>query len=261
MNGTRINRNTSKKTVEWFTPIHIHSSGTTRRSFVEGFRLWNATPRIGGREGNLNSIARFHEEELLSCRFSEDKLSSMQGLNTPPTLAEMLGSKPHLSPLLIKTRRLGLTPENLSILAAQRGCVHYSNGSEPSEPLAPEDQFSNEELAIALLSAALTYDPHSIRCGAAMLNAEGNDPRRLARRAAMERCVALVRYIAEAGKKYESANLFWPQLLDALPPSLPPKSGVFPHPTRFIAMTGFTRNGPGVVTEWQRPRPHRKLAA
>jgi hypothetical protein len=40
-----------------------------------------------------------------------------------------------------------------------------------------ERQFSNEELAVALLSTALRYEPHSIRCGAAMLAAEGNDPR------------------------------------------------------------------------------------
>ncbi|MEO6183944.1 MAG: hypothetical protein ABIP71_12740 [Verrucomicrobiota bacterium] len=185
----------------------------------------------------------------------------MQALIKTPTLAEMLGAKPHLSPLLLKASRLGLTPENLTVLAAQRGCVHYSNGSEPSIPLATKDQFSDAELAIALLSAALPYDPHSIRCGAAMLNAEGSDPRRLARFAAMERCVALVRYIAESGKKFEPENLFWTQLLAALPPSPPPKSGIFPHPTRFVAMTGFTRKGPGLIIEWQRPRPLRKLAA
>ncbi len=185
----------------------------------------------------------------------------MQTLVNTPTLAEMLGTKPHLSPLLMKARRLGLTPQGLAILAAQRGCVHYSNGIEPSIPLASRQQFSDEELAIALLSAALPYDPHSIRCGAAMLSTEGNDPRRLTRLASMERCVALVRYIAEAGKKYEPENSFWTELLEAMPPSLPPKPGVFPHPTRFITMTGFTRKGPGLVIEWQRPRLGRKLAA
>jgi hypothetical protein len=173
----------------------------------------------------------------------------------PPTLAAKLGTTTHLSPLLRKATRLGLGPSELQVLAAQRGCQHYSNGSEPEEPLVSESEFSNEELAIALLSTALRYDPHSIRCGAAMLGAEGNDPRRLARMAVMERCVAPVRHVADAGQRYEPQNPFWEALLLALPTPPSPKSGVLPHPTRFVAMTGFTRKGPGLVVEWQRPAP------
>jgi hypothetical protein len=171
-----------------------------------------------------------------------------------PTLAAKLGTTTHLSPLLHKARRLGLGPRELETVAVQRGCRHYSNGSEPEKPLAEEAQFSNEELAIALLSVALPYDPHSIRCGAAMVGAEGNDPQRLARLAVMERSETPVRYVAEAGAKFEPQNPFWPELLNALPPTAPPKPGVLPHPTRFVAMTGFTRNGPGLVIEWQRPQ-------
>ena len=169
------------------------------------------------------------------------------------TLATKLGTTTHLSPVLHKARRLGLGPKELEILAAQRGCRHYSNGTEPEQPLASEGEFSNEELAIALLSTALRYDPHSIRCGAAMLGADGNDPRRLARMAVMERCVASVRHVAEAGQRFEPQNRFWKDLLAALPASPSPKPGVLPHPTRFVAMTGFTRQGPGLVVEWQRP--------
>ena len=179
-----------------------------------------------------------------------------------PTLAAKLGTTTHLSPLLTKARRLGLGPGELEILAAQRGCRHYSTGTEPEQPLASEREFSNEELAIALLSTALRYDPHSIRCGAAMLSADGNDPRRLARMAVMERCVVPVRHVAEAGRRYEPENRFWAELLDALPSAPSPKSGVLPHPTRFVAMTGFTRQGPGLVVEWQRPiAPRHKKAA
>lgn len=170
-----------------------------------------------------------------------------------PTLAAKLGTTTHLSPLLRKARRLGLGPNDLQILAAQRGCRHYANGSEPKQSLASEKEFSNEELAVALLSTVLPYDPHSIRCGAAMLNAEGNDPRRLARLAIMERSVVPVRHVAEAGRRYEPENDFWQTLLSALPAAKVPKSGVLPHPTRFVAMTGFTRHGPGLVVEWQRP--------
>ncbi len=174
-----------------------------------------------------------------------------------PTLAAKLGTTTHLSPLLLKARRLGLGPRELETLAVQRGCRHYSTGSEPGEPLAPESELSNEELAIALLSPALQYEPRSIRCGAAMLGAEGNDPRRLARLAVLERGVTPVRYVAEAGQRFEPGNPFWRQLLEALPQSLPPKSGVLPHPTRFVAMTGLTRRGPESVVEWQRPETKR----
>ncbi len=174
------------------------------------------------------------------------------------TLAAKLGTTAHLSPLLHKARRLGLGPRELEILAVPRGCIHYSNGAEPTRPLATEDEFSNEDLALALLSTALPYDPHSIRCGAAMLSAEGNDPKRLAHRAVMECCVTPIRYVAEAGRRFEPDVSFWKELLDALPAARPPRAGVLPHPTRFVAMTGFTRRGPELVVEWQRPRS-RKL--
>src|ERR1043166_948575 len=173
----------------------------------------------------------------------------------PPTLAAKLGTTTHISPLLMKAKRLGLGSQELAILAVQRGCAHYSNGDEPEEPLATERDFSNEELAIALLLPALAYNPHSIRCGAAMLGAADNDPRKLASLTVMERALTPVRYVAEAGERFEPENRFWQQLLALLPPAPKPKSGVLPHPTRFIAMTGFTRAGPGLVIEWQRPTP------
>jgi len=55
-----------------------------------------------------------------------------------PTVATKLGTTTHLSPLLRKARRLGLGPAELRALAVQRGCRHYSNGSEPKEPLSSE---------------------------------------------------------------------------------------------------------------------------
>jgi hypothetical protein len=170
----------------------------------------------------------------------------------PPTLAAKLGTTTHLSPLLQKARRFGLGPKDLETLAVQRGCRHYSTGAEPQNWSVSENQFSNEELAIALLSPALRYEPHSIRCGAAMLGAVGNDPKRLVRLAILERGVALVRYVAEAGRRFEPANAFWVEILDLLPPTPPPKPGVLPHPSRFVTMTGFTQRGAGLWIEWQR---------
>ncbi len=173
------------------------------------------------------------------------------------TLAEKLGTTTHLSPLLMKARRLGLSARELEQLAVERGCTHYSgNGESPSPPVSAS-AFSNEELAVALLNPALAYDPHSIRCGAAMLSAPGNRPLRLARLLRMERAEQPARQIAEAGRRYEPDNPFWVDLLDALPASPVPKSGVLPHPTRYITMTGFTRSGPGLVTHWVRPATQR----
>jgi hypothetical protein len=175
------------------------------------------------------------------------------------TLAQKLGTTTHISPLLQKARRLGLGPRELEMLAVQRGCRHYSNGMEPPQLLATEDQFSNEQLAVALLSPALRYDPHSIRCGAAMVGAEGNNARRLSRLAILERAVVPLRHVAEAGQRFEPENVFWKDLLALLPALPPAKPGVLPHPTRFVAMTGFTRQGPGLWVEWQRPRNHRRV--
>jgi hypothetical protein len=174
-----------------------------------------------------------------------------------PTLAAKLGTTTHLSPLLRKARRLGLGAAELEQLAIQRGCDYYGGG-KPSPPVPVSvDQFSNAELAMALVNTALRYDPQTLRLGAAMLSAEGNSPDEIARMAAMERCGTVVRYIADAGRKFEPQNPFWPRLLDLLPVMAPPKSGVLPHPTRFIAMTGFTRRGPETVIEWIRPTPPR----
>ena len=177
----------------------------------------------------------------------------LQPVDKAPTLAQKLGIPEHPSPLLGKAAELGLGSRDLQILAVQRGCRHYSNGTEPAEALASEEDFTNEELAIALLSPGLPYEPHSIRCGAAMLGAPDNEPRTLARMAIAERATITVRYVAECGARFEPENPFWKELLARIP-SVNVPSGVLPHPTRFVAMTGFTRKGPGLVIEWQRPQ-------
>src|SRR5207249_10861146 len=100
---------------------------------------------------------------------------------------------------------------------------------------------------------ALRYSPQTLRLGAAMLSAEGDEPATIARLAIMERCQAVVRYIAEAGRKFEPQNPFWTELLELLPLTPSPKSSVVPHPTRFVAMTGMTRRGVETVVEWIRP--------
>jgi hypothetical protein len=108
-------------------------------------------------------------------------------------------------------------------------------------------------LAIALLNSALRYDPQTLRLGAAMLRAAGNAPEEIARLAGFERCQRMVRYVAECGRRFEPDNGFWARLLGLLPDTPPLRSGVVPHPTRFVAMTGITRRGVENVTEWIRP--------
>jgi hypothetical protein len=173
-----------------------------------------------------------------------------------PTLAEKLGTTTHLSPLLRKAQRLGLDTAGLERLAIQRGCDYYHNEERPIPPsLISTGQFSNEELAIALLHSSLPYNPQTLRLGAAMLGAAGNDPVEIAHLAQLERCVPVVRYVAAAGRRYEPGHPFWVKLLSVLPPTPPPKSGVVPHPTRFVAMTGLTRRGVETVIQWIRPAP------
>lgn len=92
-----------------------------------------------------------------------------------------------------------------------------------------------------------------------MLGATGNDVQTLTHLAVAEQAVSCVRYIASAALHFEPGNRFWRQLLDELPDTPPVPDGVMPHPTRFVSMTGFTRQGPGRVTVWIRPRP--ELAA
>lgn len=171
-----------------------------------------------------------------------------------PTLAEKLGTTPHISALLQKAKRLGLySPELLESLAVARGCQHYWSPDLVRAPEIPESDFRNEELAIALLSPSLPYSPHTLRVGAALLGAAGNDTARLARLGVTERAVAQLRYIASAGLQYEPDNPFWRQLLNGLPLTPPVKDGVMPHPTRFVSMTGMTREGMRPVTVWNRP--------
>src|SRR2546423_5091902 len=124
------------------------------------------------------------------------------------TLAQKLGTTTHMSALLQKARRLGLGAAELERLAIQRGCDYYHNGDRlPPAAVSPEE-FSNEELALALLNPALRYHPQTLRLGAAMLSAEGNQPERIARLAKLERAEAIVRYVAVAGKRYEPENPF-----------------------------------------------------
>lgn len=170
-----------------------------------------------------------------------------------PTLADRLGTTTHLSPLLHKARRLGLGPKELETLAIQRGCDYYHHGGALPLSSVTHEQFSNAELGIALLNPSLSYDPQSLRLGAAMLGATDNRAEDVARLAKFERCQAIVRYVAESGRRFEPENEFWVTLISLLPNTPSLKSSAMPHPTRFVAMTGITRRGLETVAQWIRP--------
>lgn len=182
------------------------------------------------------------------------------------TLARKLGTTAHLSPLLMKARRLGLrTAGDLCTLAVRRGCRYYAGAGDETmtlreEPAAAEppcaatlEQFSNEELAIALLSLGLPDSQHRLRVGAAMLAANGNCASEVTRLAVRERCVSVVRHIAKHGRSVEPENPYWQEVLERLPPAPEAEPGTLPHVSRFVAMTGITRHGKKPVMKWIRP--------
>jgi len=174
------------------------------------------------------------------------------------TLARKLGTTEHLSPLMRKARKLGLaSPGDLQALAVRRGCDYYRGSGAPSAAEVSPERFSDEELALALLHPSQPWDPQTLRLGAAMLGAAGNEPARLARLARMERSEPILRQIAEAGRRFEPGNPFWTELLALLSSSSLPADGVLPHPTRYVGMTGITRRGRETVSEWIRPHPAR----
>lgn len=179
----------------------------------------------------------------------------IEGEMRTPSFAERLGMPPRQSPLLQKAEEAGLhSPAELESLGVARGCWHYRSPEIFPAPNVVESEFSNEELAVALLSPSQPYSPHTIRVGAAMLGAVRNDVARLVQLIQAEGCVAPARYIASAALRFEPDNSFWRQLLERLPESPAIPDGVMPHPTRFVSMTGMTRGGKRPAPVWIRPR-------
>jgi hypothetical protein len=163
----------------------------------------------------------------------------------------------------MKAKRVGLPdPEDLERLAVLRGLRYYdshgdSTASSPGQSQPPtaslHDSFTNEELAVALISPAAPYSMQRLRMGAAVMAADGNDPEMIARLAKWDRSESIVRHIASCGQRAEPDHPFWSQLLDTLPESAPLPVDALPHLTRFVAMTGLTRSGKGQTMQWIRP--------
>lgn len=163
------------------------------------------------------------------------------------------------SPLLEKARRLGLTlPIDLERLAIRRGCHYYERDLGARVPPLGEVALSNAELAIALITPRLNPAAREIRLAAALLGARDGEADEVSALAVQENCADVVRHIALSGHRFEPENSFWQRLLDLLPEvNIEPDR--FPHPTRFVEMTGIDRGKVGVFTRWI--RPHRPIAA
>jgi len=158
--------------------------------------------------------------------------------------AYVMGSTPHLSPVLRKARRLGyLEPDDLLRLAGIRGCLHYSSPEMLSEAIQDcgQTHFSNEELVVALVSGSMEGDARHVRVAAQLLGAQGVDTAKVARLAKMERCVPIIRYIAESGQREDAERkAFWKSLLALLPETPPIPEGRMPHPSRFMSQPGWS---------------------
>lgn len=176
-----------------------------------------------------------------------------------PTLAQKLGTTTHWSCLRHEARKFGLSTEkDLIEEAVARGCFHFLQADEPPQSRAPEVEFSNEKLALAMLTISNPYDPWLIRAGVMLLSHPANNVGRIALYTRQERSEPVIRDIALAGRHYEPENTFWEELLQLLTDGPVPHHGILPHHSRYVSIPG--KIGPGKMGKpvWLRPR---KLAA
>lgn len=175
------------------------------------------------------------------------------------SVANTYGGTAHISPLLRKTRRLGLpTAESLLRLAVKRGCGHYAPADyEATRVYDPgSDRLTDAELGMAMISGAQDYDPQRMRCAAQLLSGPGLDATGLVRLAKMERCEPLLAYIAEHARQWdEGRQAFWGTVAAMLPRGADRPTEAWPHPSRFMLQAGYRRGGGVHKPVWLRPRP------
>jgi len=158
------------------------------------------------------------------------------------------------SRLLEKAAHLGLQlPTDLERLAISRGCVYYERDLGVRVPPLSASPFSNAELAVALVIPSLSPGAREIRLAAALLGTPGLEVAQVVQLSREENCEAVIRYIAQCGQHFEAENRFWAGLLAELPVVAADVNG-YPHPTRFVEMTGIDRGKVGVSQHWIRPQ-------
>ncbi len=172
-----------------------------------------------------------------------------------PTLASKLGQPTHVSPLLKKLERAGITnAKEMAATAIARGCHHYA-GSLPALPIPARTSqtISDEELAIALLCPSNPYDPMLVRIGGQLLSKQSCKPEKLIALAKRERCEAILKYIAQAGEETESNSGTWQYFIAQLMQYPTPKKGILPHKSRFRREAGVTNpKNTALKAQWLR---------
>lgn len=161
-----------------------------------------------------------------------------------PTVAEQIGQTPHLSPLLRRLRRAGLTnADDMRRLAVARGCAHYRHPDDDlhGSPTVDRAVVSDVELAFGMLTAAQQFNLLHVRCAAQLLSTEHLSEDAVIRLATLERALPVLQHIARAGVELDTkARDRWERILSKLPPARPVAEGRLPHRSRFVAETGLT---------------------
>jgi hypothetical protein len=169
-----------------------------------------------------------------------------------PILAQKLGDTTHISLLFRRVVQAAGSKEKagdwLLKVAVERGARHYQR-TYP-EDLPPDDPtFTNEEIGVALCLGHLRDQPMYIRAAAQLLSSPKTDIPQLVRLAEMERCETVLHHIAAASARINSALEPWASVRRLLRKRRKAPEGVLPHWTRFVSMTGVTREG-GPHTDW-----------
>jgi hypothetical protein len=175
-------------------------------------------------------------------------------MSVPASAQQTHGEARAKSPLLEKICHLGLqVPLDLERLAVARGCRYYERDLGVRVPPLGAAPISDAELAIALIAPSLPPTAREIRLAACILGTPDIALDEVATLAIQEGCADLVAYIAACGHQYEPDNPFWTALIAHLPQVILKGKG-WPHPTRFVEMTGIVRGKVGLFTRWIRPR-------
>ena len=179
-------------------------------------------------------------------------------------MAHVFGETPHRSLLLRRLSRLGLSePEDLMNLAVQRGCSHYGSGGTGIVVEDPGAKaLTNEQLAVAMCSAAQKYHPQMVRCAAQLLSASGIDFDRLIQLARQERCLPILLEVAKAASdEVDDVEGPW-ELLNMHQSAGQPKipSGRLPHSSRYMVLPGRSRSGKVGRPYWLRRKPMSETA-
>jgi hypothetical protein len=168
------------------------------------------------------------------------------------TLAQKLGDTTHISPLLRRVIEAAGSAERagdwLLKVAVDRGARHYKRDFDPT--LRGDDRsLTDEEIGVALCLGHLPDRPVLIRAASQLLSSPNTNVLKLARLAAMERCQAVLLHIANAALRAAPAAEPWASLRKLLCFRSSVPDGALPHWSRFVSMSGVTREG-GPRVDW-----------